>query len=219
MVLTLYGLSRPVGSTAAVAMTLIEKQIPFQFVAFDLAALAHQAPEHLTRNPFGEVPVIDDDGFILYESRAICRYLIQKYSANGPQNLVPTELKAKARFEQAASIEFGSFQPHARAVYFEALVNPERGIPKDQVVFDQEVAALSAKLDVYEVILGKQKFLAGDEFTLADLFHVSSGCLLEPAGCDLLTTTGPNVARWWNEIVSRPSWFRMQEGIQIISAY
>ncbi|KAJ7144162.1 hypothetical protein C8R44DRAFT_601497 [Mycena epipterygia] len=104
MVLTLYGLSRPVGSTAAVAMTLIEKQIPFQVVAFDLATLAHQAPEHLTRNPFDKVPVIDDDGFILYESRVIGGYLIQKYPANGSQNLVPTELAAKARFEQAASI-------------------------------------------------------------------------------------------------------------------
>jgi hypothetical protein len=87
-----------------------------------------------------------------------------------------------------------------------------KGLEKDQAKFDDAVSKLSTVLQVYKTILGKQKYLAGDvspasstvswatsqayfqEFMLADLFHISFGTLLEPSGCDLLTSTGPNVA-------------------------
>ncbi|KAJ7486981.1 glutathione S-transferase [Mycena latifolia] len=214
MVLKLYGLSQAVGPTLAVAMTLAEKHIPFELVPVDLARGAHKEPAHLALQPFGQVPAIDDDGFVLYESRAICRYLVEKYAAKGPA-LVPTELNAKARFEQAASVEYSNFHPHAWRIVYEA----RQGPMKDEAAFDAAVAQLSAKLDVYERILGEQKFLAGDEFTLADLFHVSFGCLLAPAGCDLLTTKGPNVARWWSDVTSRASLMRFKETIANTAAY
>ncbi|KAJ7101361.1 glutathione S-transferase, partial [Mycena belliarum] len=156
----------------------------------------------------------DDDGFILYESRAICRYLSEKYAHQGAP-LIPTELHAKARFEQAASIEFANFQPFAWIIYVEGIGKARKGLQKDQAAWDVAVQQLSAKLDVYETILGSQKYLAGDEFTLADLFHVSFGGLLAPAGCDLLTSKGPNVARWWNAITSRASFTRYQGPAEI----
>ena len=57
----------------------------------------------------------DDDGFILYESRAISRYTARKYASQGTP-LIPTELKAEALFEQAASIETSYFEYASAAV-------------------------------------------------------------------------------------------------------
>lgn len=132
---------------------------------------------------------------MLYESRAICRYLEEKYAAQGTP-LIPRELKAKALFEQAASVEFANFEPYARAVYVKGNIkrcallrstflgrrlilrsraggpSSQRGLDSDIAAFDDAVAGLSAKLDVYEVILGKQKFLAGEVLPLP-IFHVS----------------------------------------------
>ncbi|KAJ7117233.1 glutathione S-transferase [Mycena crocata] len=216
MVLKLYGPSRAVGAVLAVLITLVEKQIPFEIVPVDMRAKGHKATEYLAIQPFGQVPVIDDDGFILYESRAICRYLAEKYADRGPA-LIPTDLKGKALFEQAASIEFANFQPYVFNIYSEGLAKPRNNIPNNQALYDASVAQLSAKLDVYETILAKQKFIAGDEFTLADLFHLSFGALVGPAGCDLLTTKGPNVARWWADITSRPSLARFAGGATITS--
>ncbi|KAJ7936146.1 glutathione S-transferase-like protein [Mycena leptocephala] len=199
--LKLYGAGRAIGSTFAVVMTLVEKQIPFEIVPLDIANRQHRSAEHLAIQPFGQFPVIDDDGFVLYESRAICRYLAEKYADQGTPNLIPTELKAKALFEQAASIEYANFNPYAFTIF----LGGRKGFPRDEAACADAVAKLSANLDGYEVILSKQKFLAGDEFTLADLFHVSFGCFIAAAGCDLLTSKGPNVARWWKDVTSRPS--------------
>ncbi|KAJ7626036.1 glutathione S-transferase [Roridomyces roridus] len=218
MVLKLYGISMAAGSTLAVAMALVEKDVPFELVPLDLRARAHKTPEFLAIQPFGQVPAIDDDGFILFETRAICRYLEQKYADRGT-SLMPSyqDAQAMGRFEQAASIEMSHFQPHAYAIYFEGLSKPRKGVAKDQAVWDREVALLSEKFNVYEAILGKQKYLAGDEFSLVDLFHISFGWLLAPAGCDLLTTKGPNLARWWKAVTSRPSLKNLQLGEEIKS--
>ncbi|KAJ6626736.1 glutathione S-transferase, partial [Mycena sp. CBHHK59/15] len=62
----------------------------------------------------------DDNGFILYETRAICRYLSEKYADQGTP-LIPTSLKEKVLFEQATSIEFANFHPQVMKVGVEAL--------------------------------------------------------------------------------------------------
>lgn len=67
---------------------------------------------------------------------------------------------------------------------------------------------LEAVLDVYEVLLSKSAYLAGDELTLADLFHLPLGASLAPSGVKLLEEEGkrPNVARWWKKVTGRESW-------------
>ncbi|KAJ7144223.1 glutathione S-transferase [Mycena epipterygia] len=211
MVLKLYGPTFIAGGTAVVAMALAEKQIPFELVFVDMFVGEHKGAAHCAKQPFGQVPVIDDEGFILFESRAICRYLEEKYPTQGTR-LVPTELKAKAWFEQAASIEFSNFEPYARGAYLQAIVQPMLDQPIDQAVLAKALADLSERLDVYEAILGK--FLAGDEFTLADLFHMAFAGPLVAGGYDLMTTKGPNVARWWKDITRRPSWVSLQNGVK-----
>jgi len=192
--------------------------VPFEFVSVDMSKGEHKSAAFVANQPFGQVPYIDDDGFVLYESRAICRYIADKYANQGPA-LVPTDVKGKALFEQAASIEYSNFDPFCSKAVAEMVFKPMRGQASDKAVFDALIAGLSAKLDAYEVILGKQKYLAGNEITLADLFHLPYGILLEKAGSDLMTTKGPNVTRWFNELCARPSWIRVIEGVKSVSSY
>lgn len=65
----------------------------------------------------------DDDGFILYESRAIARYLEAKYPNQGTK-LIPDGLKERALFEQAASVEVNNFDPYASYAVGETVFKP-----------------------------------------------------------------------------------------------
>jgi glutathione S-transferase len=100
-----------------------------------------------------------DDGFELFESRAIGRYIATLGS--GPE-LLPTDPKARAKFEQAASVEYSHFEPVASGILIERVFKQYRGQTADEERVKQLIPQLESKLDVYETILGKQKYLAGD---------------------------------------------------------
>ncbi|KAJ7098529.1 glutathione S-transferase [Mycena belliarum] len=208
-VLKFYSWSYAAGGCGLIAMVLAEKQIPFELVLVDMAKGDHKTPEYVAKHPFGQVPMIDDDGFILYESRAICRYLAEKYADRGTP-LIPTSLPAKALFEQAASIEFANFHPLVGKIMLEAIYKMHNNLPPDEAVLTQAKSDLAAKLDVYEVILSTQNYLGGNEFTLADLFHLAFAPSLAQQGHNIMADRGPNVTRWWNDVSSRPSWVKLQ---------
>ncbi|KAJ7118267.1 glutathione S-transferase, partial [Mycena epipterygia] len=206
MVLKLYSSPYVSAGSGIVAMVLAEKQIPFELIVIDMVNKEHKSPEYIAKHPFGQVPMIDDDGFVLYESRAICRYLAEKYAGQDTP-LIPTGLREKALFEQAASIEFANFLPSVTKVGIESLSKQRQNLPIDEAALAETVSEFSAKLDVYEVILGKQKFIGGDDFTLADIFHLYYTPLLAQAGIKIMTSEQrPNVTRWWNALTSRPTW-------------
>ncbi|KAF6757004.1 glutathione S-transferase [Ephemerocybe angulata] len=210
MVLTLFGNPQS-GCTKRVATVLYEKQVPFTFVDVDLVKGEQFTPDHLEKQPFAKVPYIDDDGFILYESRAICRYIEKKYPDQGTKGLIPTDPKAEALFEQAASIELCNFNPYATGAVYEALVKPRfLGQPTDPKAVASLLANLEKSLDVYEKILSKQKYLSGDAITLADLFHIPPAVALPATGSTAMQTR-PNVARWFKDLTERPSWKKVLE--------
>ncbi|KAL0953091.1 hypothetical protein HGRIS_004363 [Hohenbuehelia grisea] len=181
MVLKLYGI--PLSTcTRRVAVVAHEINAPFELVEVDFMKGEHKGPEFLKKQPFGQVPVLDDDGFIVYESRAISRYLANKYKSP----LIPSDLKKNALFEQAASIEHSNFDPSASKAVFENVFKKWRGLEPDAAVFDGLIATLDEKLKVYDGILANQNFLGGDEITLADLFHLPYGSMLETAGSKVL---------------------------------
>ncbi|RXW17598.1 hypothetical protein EST38_g8248, partial [Candolleomyces aberdarensis] len=192
MALTLYGYPRST-CTQHVAMTLHEKGVPFKFVLVDLGKGEHKSPGFLDKMPFGQVPYIDDDGFILYESRAIANYLAEKYADQGTP-LIPKDLKAKALFEQAASIEAFNYNPSASKAVFDKIFKQQlTGVPADEALFESLMAELGKKLDVYDQILSKQKYLAGDQVTLADLSHLPYAELLSQVGAKVFEER-PNVS-------------------------
>jgi len=207
MVLKLVG--NPLSTcTRRVAVVLKEKKVPFEIVTIDLAKGEHKGPEFLAKQPFGQVPYLDDDGFILFESRAIGRYIATKYHNQGtPLIPDPSDLKATALLEQAACIEQANFDPFASGIAYERVFKPMRGGKADEEHVKSLFATLNAKLDAYDVILGKQKYLAGDNVTVVDLFHLPYGAMLGMVGFDVLEDSKrPNVVRWWKDITSRESW-------------
>jgi glutathione S-transferase len=75
---------------------------------------------------------------------------------------VPTEPRALAKFEQAASIEYGQFGPVADMIAYEKLFKALSGKQTNETLVTELIARLEIKLDGYEAILSKQKYLAGD---------------------------------------------------------
>ena len=71
-----------------------------------------------------------------------------------------------------------------------------RNLAPDEAQVKKHVDTLSTKLDVYEQILSKQKYIAGDQITLVDLFHLPNGAKLYPAGYGDLIDSRPNVKRY-----------------------
>ncbi|CCM05619.1 uncharacterized protein FIBRA_07848 [Fibroporia radiculosa] len=215
MVLKLYGF--PLSTcTRRVALVLKEKNVPYELVPVDLTKNEHKSAEFMTKQPFGQVPyIVEEDGFQLYESRAIGRYIALKYAGQGNKILPdPSDFKNTALFEQAASIELTNFDPFASGLAFEKVFKPRKGLGEtNEEVVASLTKQLNAKLDAYEVLLSTSKYLAGDEVTLADLFHIPYGAMLGVMGIDVLESgTRPNVARWWKDITSRPSWQAVKNG-------
>ncbi|KAJ7775495.1 glutathione S-transferase-like protein [Mycena metata] len=218
MVLKVYVTPLSTGGSPVVRLVLAEKQIPFECIFVDITKKETKTPEFLKMNPLGQVPLIDDDGFILYETRAICRYLAEKYATQGPA-LSPSTPQGRALLEQAASVELATFTPALIKVGREALKGP-RGLPVDQAILDAALAEFGQKLDVYETILSKHNFLAGPEPTIVDFFHLTyTPGLATRVGIDIMTEASrPNVTRWWNELIGRPVWVKIQAEAAAASA-
>ncbi|KAG8901334.1 hypothetical protein FRC01_009877 [Tulasnella sp. 417] len=169
---------------------------------------------HLKYQPFGQIPFIDDDGFILFECRAICRYLATKYADQGPK-LLPdqSDLKAVALFEQAASIEQSNFDTYVGVIAHEKYYKPLQAIPSDEAAYQRNFDILNAKLDGYERILSKQKYLGGDELTLADLWHLPYADVAENVTPQLFESH-PRFNEWYQGLKVRPAWIKVKELIQ-----
>lgn len=193
----LYG--HPVSTcTRKVLMTLAETNTPYEMVVVDFAKGEHKQEPHLSRQPFGQVPAIDDDGVQLYESRAIARYINDK--AKG--KLVPSDLVGRARMEQWISVETSNFSPHAmKYVYNEFFKRPQ----SDEVMANAE-KQVDVALSVMDAQLGKHPFIAGDEFTLADVCfmpYLEYGMKTKLKG---VVEKYPYVMAWWKRVSERPSW-------------
>ncbi|KAL1730374.1 glutathione S-transferase [Schizophyllum commune] len=217
MVLKLYGAD--ISTTAPmVALVLHELNVPFEYIQLDLLRGEHKQPEHTKNQPFGRVPYINDDGYMLFESRAICRYLCRKYADRGGRALYPVDdLDAFTRVEQGISIESSVFDPAVRTMFTEKAYKPLLGLSGSDAVYDEAYAKLDEALEVYDKILVKQRYMAGENFTLADLLHIPYARRLAPdVGCHFMETK-PNVARWYKEITSRPSALANKDGIKEVS--
>ncbi|MEZ4315763.1 MAG: glutathione S-transferase N-terminal domain-containing protein, partial [Polyangiaceae bacterium] len=117
--------------TRKVLTVLAEKGHKADFVTLDFMKGEHKAPDHLTRQPFGVVPALDDGGFVLYESRAICRYLDEVLPGD---KLTPSSAKDRAMMEQWISVEYSYFSNHAMKIVGETLLAQMYGRPSDEAV-------------------------------------------------------------------------------------
>jgi glutathione S-transferase len=184
--------------TRKVLMTLNETNTPFELQVVDLGKGEHKQPAHLAHQPFGQVPALDDEGFEMYESRAMARYIDGKTGGT----LTPKDAHARALMEQWISVETSNFAPHAMKFIYHSVFKREQ-TPE---VLKAAGAALDTAYAIMERQLAKQPFLAGNALTIADICFAPylEYLTLTPAAGKL--ADHPHVATWWSALSERPAW-------------
>lgn len=201
----LYG--HPISAnTRKVLILLAEKGHAAEFVVVDLMAKEHKQEAHLARQPFGHIPVLEDDGFSLFESNAILRYLDQKLPT---PTLTPKELHDRGRMEQWFSVEQAELYPAMRKIHAREYARMMKLEDPGPAVVEQGKSETSHLLDVLTKALGSSDYLAGDRFSLVDLCWLPGLNMLFDAKLGQMVTERPNLAGWWQRVSSRPSWRKL----------
>uniref|UniRef100_N1R0B3 glutathione transferase n=1 Tax=Aegilops tauschii TaxID=37682 RepID=N1R0B3_AEGTA len=204
----LYGMMLSANVTRVTTL-LNELGLEFDFVDVDLRTGAHKHPDFLKLNPFGQIPALQDGDEVVFESRAINRYIATKYGAS----LLPTP---SAKLEAWLEVESHHFYPPARTLVYELVIKPMLGAPTDAAEVDKNAADLAKLLDVYEAHLAAgNKYLAGDAFTLADANHMSYLFMLTKSPKADLVASRPHVKAWWEETPPRPAWAKTVASIPL----
>jgi glutathione S-transferase len=153
-----------------------------------------RTPEYLALNPNGRVPTIDDDGFVLSESMAINLYLAKKHG-----KLYPADPKNEALMWQWSLWETDRLDRQMTLYANHASVLPEA--QRNPALAKATWGEISAALDVLEIALGKVRWLAGSEFSVADL-NVASA-MFRALSFDL--AKWPHVSEWLHRCWDRPA--------------
>jgi glutathione S-transferase len=191
----------PFGRAAMIALE--EKGIPWTLAV--IAPGAHHAPPHLRRHPFGRVPVLEHDGFQLYETQAILRYLdrILPHPA-----LTPSDPRRAARMDQLMGInDWYLFHGVANVILFNRIFRQRiRGEAPDEAAI---AAAMPNARNVFGVLadlLGKNIFFTGDSLTLADILLAPQLDMFSiTPEWQTLTADKPHLCTWLDRMRSRPS--------------
>jgi glutathione S-transferase len=164
----------------------------------------HKQPEHLARHPFGRVPAFEHDGFALYESQAIIRYLDETFP-NPP--LMSGNAKQRARMNQVVGIIEWYFFPKAAApIAFNRIIGPKLlGLPTDEAAIAEAMPMARTCFAELDRLLGDQAYFGGDRLSIADIMLAAQLDLLceTPEGAELIS--GTDLEDWLNRVRSRPS--------------
>lgn len=190
--------------TRKVLTVLAEKQHKFDFVVIDFAKGEHKGPEHMARQPFGVVPALDHDGFGLYESRAICRYLDETLPG---AKLTPSTAKERGLMEQWVSVEASYFSPAAMKIIYQVAIKPMFGGTPDEAAIQEGREAMVTPANVLDKHLsGGSQYLVGDQFTIADICYLPYIEYLFMGKHGDLITDRKHLAAWWTRCSERKSW-------------
>jgi glutathione S-transferase len=158
----------------------------------------------LAINPSGKVPAfVDDDGFALFESRAINGYLASK---RPERDLYPSDPKRRAVVDQWSYWQALHLGPAMQTIAFERFFKAKFGMgPSDEAVIASKLAEVERFMPVLDQGASGQEWLAG-KLSLADFAVASTFMLREPAGISL--ANAPNVNAWIHRVEALPSWQR-----------
>ena len=188
----------------SVRLALEEKGAPYRLEEVNILEGAHQTPEHRARHPFAKVPAFEHDGFEIYETAAIMRYVDETFEG---RSLQPDEPRARARMTQVLGIMNAYAYPACiGACVVQRLVVPLTGGTPDEAVIAEAVPLATTSVEALEALIGEKDFFAGTTLSLADL-HVApvyDYFSQTPEGETALQGT-PNLRRWWAAISQRES--------------
>lgn len=184
--------------TRKVLFTLHETNTPYEFTVVDLGKAEHKAQPHLSRQPFGQVPALDDDGFALYESRAMARYIDEKAGFK----LTPKDIKQRALMEQWISVETSNFTPPAMTfIYHVVFKSPQK--PED---LQKAGEKLDHACGVLDKALANKTWLAGDQLSIAEVSYAPYIEYGMTTDAKKIFAKHAHLMAWWNRISERPAW-------------
>jgi len=187
----------PSGHSHRAELFLSLLELPFERINVAIKEGAHKQPEFLKINPFGQLPVIDDNGVIVPDSNAILVYLASKY---GDESWLPQEPIEAAKVQRWLSVATGQMvngPAAARTVnVFGAKIDHERARTIANNIFK-----------IMDVHLEEKEFLVGSHPTIADIANYTY-TNLAPEG-DISLEPYPNIRAWLGRIEQLPGFIPM----------
>jgi len=187
----------------AVLTTLEEKSVSYRLAPVESGTL--RVEPHASRHPFGRVPVLEHDGFLLYETQAILRYLDRVIP--NPE-LTPPDIRAAARMDQVLNIcDWYLFQGVCNVIGFQRIVAPKLlGMPTDEAAISACMPKAQTVFQELSRLLGDNRYFAGNEISLADILAASHiDFLTVTPEWEPLVARFPNIVAWLERMNSRPS--------------
>jgi glutathione S-transferase len=200
--ITIYGIP---GSPflRSVEVALKEKGLDYQLHA--LKPGEHKQPEYLARHPFGRIPAFEHDGFVLYETQAIIRYLDDRFP-HPP--LTPSDAQRRARMNQVIGIIEWYFFPKAAApIAFNRIIGPRLlGLPGDEAAIAEAMPMARLCFAELDRLLGDKPYLAANSVSVADIMLAAQLDLFGECaeGRELIDGT-TNLKPWLERMLARPS--------------
>lgn len=176
---------------AELALSLLG--LPHDRVDVDLAARAHKTPEFIACHPFGQLPLLDDDGHFVWDSTAILVYLASKYDPTG--RWLPQDPAGRAAVQAWLSVASSLIAYGPAAARLVTLF----GAPFNA---DEVIARAHGLFKVMEVELSRRPFLVGHHATLADIAGYSYIASAPEGNVDL--SPYPALRHWLARIEALP---------------
>ncbi|XP_055622098.1 glutathione S-transferase 1 isoform X1 [Toxorhynchites rutilus septentrionalis] len=174
----------------AVQMTAAAVGVELNLKLTNLMAGEHMKPEFLKLNPQHCVPTLVDNGFSLWESRAIMIYLVDKYGKE--DKLYPKDPRKRAVVNQRLYFDMGTLYQRFGDYYYPQMFENASADPEKYRKIDEALEFLDIFLD------GQQFIAGGDSLSLADLSVLASLTTFEVAGYDF--SGHKNVHEWYGRI-------------------
>ncbi|HTT82865.1 MAG TPA: glutathione S-transferase family protein [Rhizomicrobium sp.] len=188
----IYGTPR---SRATRCMWLLEEMgVPYELVRVDTAAGANRQPAFLALNPAGKVPILELESFVMSESHAINLWLAQREGGS----FWPADPHERGRILQWTFWTAAELEP----VTSQILRLKRAGEPGAEARIAELLVSANALIQLVELQLGKGRFLAGDEFGLADIAVGSVLVYADFFGIDMAAF--PRTGEWLNSLRRRP---------------
>lgn len=187
--------------TRKVLFTANETNTPYELVLVDIMKGEHKGAAHVARQPFGQLPAIEDDDFKMFESRAIARYIDDK--AGG--KLTPKDPQARAKMEQWISVETSDFYSPAMTFIYDAVFKrpqPEEALKTAGEKLEKAVGVIDASLKE-----SGKPWLVGDQFTIAEVaFAPYIEYAMAAPAAKAIFDKYPSFTAWWKRVSERPAW-------------
>jgi glutathione S-transferase len=155
--------------------------------------------EYLTLNPNGIVPTIDDDGFVLWESNSIVRYLAEKHGKG--TGFWPEDIQARASASRWMDWALSILAPRHVPVFQGLIRTAEADRDHDKIAAARDL--WSAANTVLETWLADHEYLSGDTFSIGDI--PASPFTYRWFSLDIEREDFPNLKRWHEAVAARPA--------------